>query len=83
MAYQDYNNGGQRPQRQMYDITALNITCTECGTPITQLPFEPTEKDDGTFGRLYCFDCNKKRMANRPRRDFGGGGYGGGRRDRY
>jgi len=82
MAYQD---NGQRPQRQMFDITALNITCAECGAAITQLPFEPTLKDDGTYGKLYCYDCNKKRMADKPRRSFGGGngGFGGGRRDRY
>lgn len=68
MAYQDAN----RPQRQMFDITALGITCAECGTPINQLPFEPTKKEDGTFGQLFCYECNKKRMKDRgPRRDFG------------
>ena len=74
MAYQD---DGQRPQRQMFDISALGITCSECGTAITELPFEPTKRDDGTFGNLYCFECNKKRRKDRgPRRDFGGGGRG-------
>ncbi|PJA87088.1 MAG: hypothetical protein CO141_01285 [Candidatus Moranbacteria bacterium CG_4_9_14_3_um_filter_42_9] len=75
MAYQD----NSRPQRQMFDITSLGITCTECGTAITQLPFEPTKKEDGTYGNLYCYECNKKRMKDRgPRRDFGGG-----QRNRY
>jgi hypothetical protein len=75
MAYQDDN----RPQRPMVDISAMGITCAECGTAINQLPFEPTKKEDGTYGRLYCYECNKQRMRNRgPRRDFGGGG-----RDRY
>jgi len=68
MAYQDNNS---RPQRQMFDITDLNITCAECGKAIIELPFQPTKKEDGTFGNLYCFDCNKKRRANSgPRRDF-------------
>lgn len=82
MAYQD----NDRPQRQMYDITALNITCSECGAAITQLPFEPTQKDDGTYGKLFCYECNKKRMKDRgPRRSFGGGGggFGGGRQNRF
>ena len=75
MAYQDNN----RPQRQMFDITALGIVCSECGVAITQLPFEPTQKEDGTYGKLFCYECNKKRMKDRgPRRDFGGNG--GGRR---
>ena len=81
MAY-DNNN---RPQRQMYDVSSLNITCTECGNAITELPFQPTEKEDGTYGKLFCYECNKKRMRDRgPRRTFGGGGRDfGGRRDRY
>jgi len=74
MAYQDE---GQRPQRQMFDVSALGLVCSECGTAITELPFEPTKKEDGTYGRLYCYECNKQRMRNRgPRRDFGGGGRG-------
>ncbi len=67
MAYQD-----DRPQRQMHDITSLGIKCAECGATIEQLPFEPTKRDDGTFGNLYCYECNKKRRRDRgPRRDFG------------
>lgn len=81
MAYQDQ---GARPQRQMFDITALNIVCSGCGAAINELPFEPTKKEDGTFGDLFCYECNKKRNANKPRRTggFGGGngGFGGGRR---
>ena len=74
----DYQNN--RPQRQMHDVSALGLKCTECGTDITELPFEPTKRDDGTFGRLYCQQCNRAR-----RKSFGGGGrgFGGGRRDRY
>jgi ribosomal protein S27E len=70
-----FQNDGQRPQRQMFDVTSLNITCAECGAEIKELPFQPTEKEDGTFGRIYCYDCNKKRRQDRgPRRDFGGRG---------
>jgi hypothetical protein len=76
MAYQDDNN---RPQRQMFNIADLNITCSECGAAITELPFQPTQREDGTYGRLFCFECNKTRMKSRgPRRDFNGGG-----RNRY
>ena len=70
-----FQNDDQRPQRQMFDVTALNITCAECGAAITELPFQPTEKEDGTMGRIYCYECNKKRLKSRgPKRDFGGGG---------
>jgi hypothetical protein len=56
MAYQDNN----RFQRQMFDITSLGITCAECGAAITQLPFEPTKKEDGTFGKLYCYEQDNR-----------------------
>lgn len=70
-----FQNDGQRPQRELFDVTALNITCSECGMKIDKLPFQPTEKEDGTFGRIYCYECNKKRKPSRgPRRDFGGRG---------
>ncbi len=74
-------DNGSRPQRQMHDISSLNITCAECGAEIKELPFEPTLKEDGTYGKIYCYECNKKRRMSRPRRDFGGGGYG--QRNRY
>ncbi|TAK95537.1 hypothetical protein EPO05_03995 [Patescibacteria group bacterium] len=58
----------------MFDVSALGLTCSECGTAINELPFQPTKREDGTYGNLYCYDCNKKRMRDRgPRRDFGGG----------
>lgn len=66
MAYQD-----NRPQRQMFDISNLGIKCASCGAAIDKLPFEPSKKDDGTFGNLYCYECNKKRRRDRgPRGDF-------------
>ena len=74
----DYQN---RPQRQMHDVSAMGIKCAECSTDVKELPFEPTKRDDGTYGRIYCQECNRNR-----RKSFGGGGgrggFGGGPRDR-
>lgn len=70
-----YQNDGSRPQRQMFDISGLGIVCAECGTAIKELPFQPTKKEDDTYGKLYCYDCNKnrKRSFGSDRRGFGGG----------
>ena len=50
-----------RPKAQLNDVSAMNIMCAECGTKIDKLPFMPNEKADGTFGKIYCYQCNKKR----------------------
>ncbi len=50
-----------RPRAQLNDVSALGLKCSECGTPIEKLPFQPTQRQDGTFGKLFCYDCNKKR----------------------
>ena len=76
----DYQN---RPQRQMNDVSSLGLKCEECGVDIKELPFEPTKRDDGTYGRIYCQECNRKRRKTSGGGGFGGGGFGGGRRDRY
>ncbi|MDD5109838.1 MAG: hypothetical protein PHI63_01305 [Patescibacteria group bacterium] len=68
---------GSRPPRQMYDVSALNIKCAECGTDVKELPFQPSTKEDGTYGKIYCRDCNRKRRGSF--RDSGFGGQGGGR----
>ncbi|HAZ28905.1 MAG TPA: zinc-binding protein [Candidatus Magasanikbacteria bacterium] len=47
--------GGPRPPRQMFDV---DVTCAECGTHISQLPFQP--KGDAP---IYCFECNKTRRG--------------------
>jgi hypothetical protein len=78
----DYQN---RPQRQLFDVTELGITCAECGATINELPFQPTKRDDGTYGSIYCQGCNRKRRGSG---GFGGGnrggfGGGGGQRGRY
>ena len=66
----DFDN--RQEPRPKFDISDLNIKCAECGTDIKELPFQPTKKDDGTYGRIYCYECNRNR-----RRSFGGGGSGG------
>ncbi|MEK7532032.1 MAG: hypothetical protein AAB579_00290 [Patescibacteria group bacterium] len=51
--------------RQLFDVTALALTCSECNTAIDKLPFQPTQKEDGTYGKLYCYQCNKNRIRTR------------------
>ena len=46
-----------RPPRQMYDV---DVKCAECGTQITQLPFQPSGDRP-----IYCFDCNRARRPAR------------------
>jgi len=75
----DYQN---RPQRQMNDVTDLGLKCTECGVDIKELPFQPTKRDDGTYGRIYCQECNRNRRKSSGG-DRGGFGGGGGQRGRY
>ena len=48
--------GGARPPRQMFDV---DVNCGQCGTHITQLPFQPSGDRP-----VYCFDCNKTRRDN-------------------
>ena len=48
--------GMSRGPRQMFQV---DLKCAECGTAITQLPFQPSGDRP-----VYCFDCNKnRRMA--------------------
>lgn len=53
---------GNRPPRQMYDVSALGLKCAECQADITELPFEPNQDRP-----VYCRDCNRNR-----RKSFGG-----------
>ncbi len=52
------NGGGgfTRAPRQMYDV---DLNCAQCGTHITQLPFQPSGDRP-----VYCMDCNRTRRAN-------------------
>ncbi|MFA5062078.1 MAG: CxxC-x17-CxxC domain-containing protein [Patescibacteria group bacterium] len=47
------DRGGSRPSnrgpRQMFDV---DVTCGQCGTKITQLPFQPNGDKP-----VYCRDC--------------------------
>lgn len=60
MTYDDNRQGGF--QRQMFDVSAMGLKCAECGVDITELPFEPTDKERP----VYCRDCNRNR-----KRQFG------------
>ncbi|HLC99601.1 MAG TPA: CxxC-x17-CxxC domain-containing protein [Patescibacteria group bacterium] len=66
MAFQD-SGGGFGGQRQMFDVSAMGLTCANCGTSIKELPFEP--KADRP---VYCRDCNRNRTGQRQGQDRGG-----------
>mgnify|MGYP001566629455 len=69
----DFDNN--RPVSQRHDISEMGIKCAECDTLIKELPFLPTKRQDDTYGKLYCFECNKKRKPSfRGPRE--GGGFG-------
>ncbi len=54
----DDQRGGFTPRPKVQG----NWKCSECGTPITELPFEPDPDR-----KIYCTECWKK---NRPPRNF-------------
>lgn len=63
----DFSNNRDRAPRQMFDVSAMGLTCASCSTAINQLPFEPQSKRP-----LYCHACNKTRNggaagSDRPR----------------
>jgi hypothetical protein len=58
--------GGFAP-RQMVDVTAMNLKCSECGAPITELPFSP---DPSRTATLKCRDCMRKFKQTRGPRRF-------------
>jgi len=55
----------------MNDVSDLGITCSECNNSIKELPFVPNKRQDGTFGNLYCYECNKKRKPRFSGSKFG------------
>ena len=63
MAYSNFNDGGSRPPRQMFDVTSLGLKCAECGADITELPFQPSGDKP-----VYCRECNRNRQRNFKRR---------------
>ncbi len=59
----DYSGGGF--QRRMYQG---DWKCSKCGTPITELPFEPSpDRLDG----LFCRDCYREKRQSFKGRSFG------------
>ncbi|OGY42408.1 MAG: hypothetical protein A2Y82_04675 [Candidatus Buchananbacteria bacterium RBG_13_36_9] len=54
-----YNDNGDRPQRQMFDVSSMGLKCAQCGADITELPFQPTADRP-----VYCRDCNRARKQN-------------------
>ena len=54
-------------QRQMFDVSGMNIKCRDCGRPITQLPFNP---DPARLDSIRCQDCMRKFREQSPRRRF-------------
>lgn len=57
---------GPPPRRQMLDVSNLNLKCAECGTAITELPFQPAMNPDGTPARpVYCREHHRARRAPR------------------
>lgn len=52
----DNTDGGQR---QMFDVTSMNLKCANCGAAITELPFQPSPDRP-----VYCRDCNRKRRQS-------------------
>jgi DNA-directed RNA polymerase subunit RPC12/RpoP len=61
-----FGQGGFAP-RQIVDVSAMNIKCSECGAPILELPFSP---DPSRTSTLKCRDCMRKFKQSRPPRRF-------------
>ena len=54
-------------QRQMFDVSNMNIKCRDCEAAITQLPFNP---DPSRLDSIRCQDCMRKFREQRPRGRF-------------
>jgi len=66
MVYQNNDDRGNSGDRPMYHG---NWSCSKCGTPITELPFQPDPSREGT---LLCRGCHRATRDERPRRNLGG-----------
>ena len=65
MAFQRFEErSSQGFQRQMFDVSAMNIKCSDCGTPITELPFNP---DPARTNTIRCQECMRKYREANPR----------------
>lgn len=65
------------PNRQMYDVSSMNLKCATCSVEIKELPFQPS----GGNRPVYCKECNRGRARSSGARGYGGyhGGHGRGR----
>jgi len=63
-------------ERQMFDVSSMNLKCATCSKEIKELPFQPADASRP----VYCSDCNRKRQQDRGGYRGGGGGRGYGRR---
>ena len=64
------------PNRQMYDVSSMNLKCATCSVEIKELPFQPSGNRP-----VYCQECNRGRARSSGTRGYGGyhGGHGRGR----
>ncbi|MDD2730733.1 MAG: hypothetical protein PHW33_01255 [Candidatus Portnoybacteria bacterium] len=62
MAFQRNFGGGQRFQRDDRPRQTFqgDWKCSECGTPITELPFQPSGDRP-----IFCRDCYRKQRNDR------------------
>ncbi len=70
MAYQNDQGFSGRGfgQRQMFDVSSMNIKCCECGVEIKELPFNP---DPNRIDQIRCRECMRKRREQfRSRRRY-------------
>ncbi len=51
--------GGMNNNRGPRQMFPVDVNCSQCGTHISQLPFQPSGDRP-----IYCFECNKARRAN-------------------
>lgn len=65
MAFKKFTGGSF--QRQMFDVSGMNIKCRDCGAPIDQLPFNP---DPARLDSIRCQDCMRKFRESRSKRRF-------------
>lgn len=57
MAFKKFEQRGDFPPREMHQG---NWKCSECGTEITELPFEPAPDRP-----IFCRDCWKAKRSQR------------------
>jgi len=58
----DFNESNDRPRRDFTprEMVQGNWECSECGTKITELPFEPAPDRP-----IYCRDCWRNKKSKR------------------